>query len=286
MAVSGVAMAGFPRERIRSPALVLAVLLGLSGLLGLPSLGFLAPTALGSATADAGAWICGMQAEASATEPRTAMRASPDRTRKLGGGRLRQTMNRKPVHGYSIADVKEGVITETAASVLRRLRAMIDQDHVNMVTQRQMFFRKAPMKNKWTKDFRWKLNRRLKLRRAKSDFEAAFQGWMRTQGRDMGFTQPVKFEGPKLAEWLTPELDKATDPERVFKILPSRAEFRADRKKYEKGWSHYIPSDLEPGKWNPDEEADIFKIWKRPLHKHPYDIGKKGGRRIVRGIVF
>jgi hypothetical protein len=198
-------------------------------------------------------------------------------------------MNRKPVHGYSIADVREGAVIESAASVLRRMRFMIDTDYCNMVTQRQMFFRILPQRHKWMKDFRWKLNRRLKLRRAKDDFEAAFQGWMRTGGREMGFTQPVKFEGPKLGDWLTPELDKATDPEGVFKALPSKSEIRADPGKYRKGWTHLIPFDMEAGKWNPDEAegGDIFKIWKRPLHKYVYDIGKKGrSQRIVRGTVY
>ena len=44
--------------------------------------------------------------------------------------------------------------------------------------------------------------------------------------------------------------------------------------------------DVQPGKFNCDGEDSIFKIWKRPLHKHPYDIGKRGKiGPVVRGIV-
>lgn len=47
-----------------------------------------------------------------------------------------------------------------------------------------------------------------------------------------------------------------------------------------------MPEDVQPGKFNCDGEDSIFKIWKRPLHKHPYDIGKRGKiGPVVRGIV-
>mmetsp|Transcript_21939 Transcript_21939/g.45932 ORF Transcript_21939/g.45932 Transcript_21939/m.45932 type:complete len:271 (+) Transcript_21939:56-868(+) len=220
-------------------------------------------------------------------EPRTALRVKQsERTRNHGGGRRGFTMNRKPVFAYSSVDVQEGTIKESGASVLRRLRVMMDEDHVNMAWQRQQYWRPKFMVRKWRADYNMRLARRRKLRKQKMAFEDAWKQWMRTEGRRMGLTEPVPFSGPKLGHMMTEELDTASDAEAEIKKLPSKQELKMNKKYRMKGWHLMVPEDMLPGQWNDDGEDSVHKLFKRPLHKYPYDIGKRGTNHIQRGIVY
>eukprot|EP00913_Durusdinium_trenchii_P030138 g28240.t1 len=195
---------------------------------------------------------------------------------------------RKPVLAYSMTDEKE---TELAGSVLRRLRVMMDEDHVNMVTLRQKYFRPKYRVGKWQADYNMRLCRRRKLRKQKERFEEAWSQWLRTTGRSIGLLEPIPFNGPKLGSYMTEELDKATEVEETMKALPTQQERRAVRvlmnKKYRmRGWKQYLPEDIFPGQWKDDEEDAVHKLFRRPLHKYPYDISKRGTNHVVRGIVF
>eukprot|EP00440_Ansanella_granifera_P053851 gb/GFBE01058379.1/.p1 GENE.gb/GFBE01058379.1/~~gb/GFBE01058379.1/.p1 ORF type:complete len:282 (+),score=63.00 gb/GFBE01058379.1/:1-846(+) len=273
--------------RPRRPAAVGALLAcGLIGLHSLSSLNFLAPGSGGIAKATLP--IAGLEAPRGDAEPRTAMHARfPDRSRNHGGGRTVFTMNRKPVLGYSIADIRDGKIAESAISVLRRLRSMVDEDHVNMITMRQEFFKPDYRKKLWTADYNQRMGRRMKLRKLKAKFEAEWNQWMRTEGRSQGLLEPVRYDGPKLGSYMTKELDEASEPDAVLKVLPSKQDMKTNKRYAMKGWSKLFPADMMAGQWE-DAEADdnIFKIWKRPLHKQPYDIGKRGSNHVVRGNVF
>lgn len=223
-------------------------------------------------------------------EPPTVMHARyPDRTRRLGGGRLPISINRKPVLAYSIAAVKDGNVTEQAASVLSRLRRMMDTDYVNMITQRQEFFKPEYRKRMWTADYKQRMGLRMKLRRVKERFETAWQQWLRTEGRRQGLTEPVKFNGPKLGMYLRSDslLNSTSEPDAVNKHWPSKEELKTNPKfKKKLSWSAFAPLETEPGKWNTDADENVFKLFRRPLHKYPYDIGKRGTNHVVRGNVF
>lgn len=238
-------------------------------------------------------WVSGLPAERmevprSEMEPQTVMYVAEDeRTRPHGGGRHVINMNRKPVLGYSVAATRDGKIDEPASSVLNRLRRMVDSDYVNMVTLRQATFRPDYRKKLWTADYKMRMGRKMKLNRVKSRFEAAWQQWLRTEGRRQGLTEPITFNGPPLAAMYTKEMDDATDPDVYMKNWPSKQEMKTDPKFRKKlPMSYFIPVDIQPGKWNDNGPDNIFKLWKRPLHKHPYDIGKRGTNHVVRGNVF
>eukprot|EP00435_Cladocopium_sp_Y103_P005048 s2688_g1.t1 len=233
--------------------------------------------------------VRGVQFAHEDVEPRTVMRnvKPEDRTRPHGGGRHSFSMNRKPVLAYSIADKLEtGKISEPAGSVLRRMRVMLDEEYVNMASLRQQYFRPTYRVGKWRADYNMRLSRRNRLRRVKEKFEQAWDQWMRSEGRRMGLTEPVRFSGPKLGAELTEELDAATNPEDVMKALPTKQELRMNKKYRTKGWSNYLPEDMFPGQWNDDGEDSLHKLFRRPLHKYPYDISKRGTNHVVRGIVF
>eukprot|EP00438_Fugacium_kawagutii_P017475 Skav235851 [mRNA] locus=scaffold2644:29473:55029:+ [translate_table: standard] len=209
-----------------------------------------------------------------------------DRTRPHGGGRNTFTMNRKPVLAYSNAFMQDNKIGEAAGSVLRRLRVMLDEEYVNMASLRQQYFRPKGRVGKWRADYNMRLGRRQKMRRLKMDFEQAWDQWMRSEGRRMGLTEPVRFNGPKLGHMLTDELDQATNPDDVMKALPTKQELRMNKKYRTQGWSKYLPEDMFPGQWTDEGDDNIHKLFRRPLHKYPYDISKRGTNHVVRGIVF
>ncbi|CAJ1456860.1 unnamed protein product [Effrenium voratum] len=163
---------------------------------------------------------------------------------------------------------------------------MMDQDFVFMTTMRQQYFRPKYRVGKWTADYNMRLARRQKLRKQKERFEAAWSQWMRTTGRRQGLTEPVPFYGPKLGEYFTEELDEASEPDAVQKATPTKQELKLNKQLRTKGWSNYLPDDIFPGQWNEDGDDNVHKLFKRPLHKYPYDIGKRGTNHVVRGIVF
>ncbi|CAE8679740.1 unnamed protein product [Polarella glacialis] len=277
----------------RSLALGAIVTCGFVALHG--SLVFVTPGPGMTKPLEANVWVSGfptdrMEAPRGDTEPRTIMYNKPpnDRTRPHGSGRHTPMTNRKPVLAYSVAD-KRGANDqlEPATSVLGRLKRMMDTDYVSMVTMRQQFFRPDYRKKQWTADYNQRVGRKLKLRRVKERFDNAWQQWLRTEGRRRGLTEPIEFEGPKLAKYFTKEMDDASNPDVFQKNWPSKEEMKTDPKfKNKLPWAAFVPEEVEPGKWNDDSDENIFKIWKRPLHKHPYDIGKRGSNHVVRGNVF
>jgi len=271
------------RPRLRAPAALCALLACGLGLCSL-SFNFLAAF---TGVAKASFPSVGPEAHRGDAEPRTVMHGKwPDRTRPHGGGKHVFRMNRKPVLGYAVAEVQnKDKIIEPAASVLRRMRAMVDTEHVFMAAERQRYFRPKEINRKWTADYNMRMGRRKKLRKVKDRFEEAWQQWLRTEGRSQGLTEPVKFEGPKLGHWMTEELDEASDPKVMLKSLPSKQDMKS-MKENKKKWGKLIPQDIMPGQWNDEGEDNIFKIWKRPMHKQPYDIGKRGSNHVVRGQVF
>lgn len=259
-------------------------LLVLASIASLAPSNFLTP----SKTPAGNSLVRGVQFAHEDVEPRTVMRnvKPEDRTRPHGGGRHSFSMNRKPVLAYSIADTRELKISEAAGSVLRRMRVMLEEDYVNMATLRQQYFRPLYRVGKWRADYNMRMARRFKLRRIKERFEQAWDQWMRSEGRRLGLTEPVRFGGPKLGAELTEELDSATNPEDVMKALPTKQELRMNKKYRTKGWSNYLPEDMFPGQYNDDGEDSLHKLFRRPLHKYPYDISKRGTNHVVRGIVF
>lgn len=186
--------------------------------------------------------------------------------------------------GYSIADSTANGL-EPTAPVLRRLRGMVDSEHVFMVSQRQQYFRKEGERKSWTDTYISKMHKRNAMRKIKQQFEEAWQQWLRTEGRLQGLTEPVQYHGPKLGHLMTPELDAASEPKDMMKELPSKQEMRT-KDIYKKRFAHMLPSDILPGQWVDEGEENIFKIWKRPSHKQPFDIGKRGSNHVVRGNVF
>ena len=263
-----------------------------SALLVLAAMALVAPCnfLIATKTPAGNSLVNGVQFAHEEVEPRTVMHnVKPgDRTRPHGGGRHVFRMNRKPVLAYSVADAVPGLnkVTEPGGSVLRRLRVMMDEDYVNMASLRQQYFRPANRVGKWRADYNMRLGRRRKLRRIKEQFDRAWDEWMRTEGRRQGLTEAVPFNGPKLGLQLTEELDQASNVEDVTKALPTKQELRMNKKYRPRGWSKYLPEDVFPGQWNDEGEDNIHKLFKRPLHKYPFDIGKRGTNHVVRGIVF
>jgi len=227
--------------------------------------------------------------------PRTRVHGKfPDRSRKnqQGGGRLPIRTNRKPVLAYSQAGVigsQAGVsgrqgLKEQPNTVLRRMWDMYEFDFNKMVTLRNRYFLPDYRKKQWTANFNMRTGRRSKLNRIKRQYSTDWAYWMRTEGRRQGLQDPIIFTGPPLT--LTPEEDKASDKEVIKKKLPSAQEFRDNWMKLVPKPKDALPEDIQPGKWNDDGPDNIFKIWKRPLHKYPYDIGKRGKNKVTRGNVW
>lgn len=219
------------------------------------------------------------------SSPRTQMRGQykEGRSRKnmQGGGRLPIRVNRNPVLAYS-----KGDSNEPGGSVLRRMWDMYDLDFNKMVAMRQRYHRPGYRNKKWTADYNMRLGRRKKDLKVKKVLETEWQQWMRTEGRKQGFLEPILFAGPPLK--LTPEEDAACEPSVIKAKIPSVEEMKKNwLPRLPKGRAKLGTDELEPGKWNDDGPDNIFKIWKRPLHKWPYDIGKRGRKGpVVRGVVM
>lgn len=224
-------------------------------------------------------------------EPLTQMHAKyPDRSRLQGGGRLPIRVQRKPVLGYAQASGIRSKNMKTAdlerpSGVINRMFDMMDMDYNIMQQAFKRYFRPEYRRVKWLGDWKQKRGRRTVQRRAKQRYDEEWQAWMRTVGRKQGLTKPVTFSGP-LAPATPEELEldewKKTLSPNMFKrkIAPYR--------------DPEIAPDMLPGQWD-DGPQSIFKAWRRPLHKHPYDIAKptklsksnkKVDNHVVRGIVF
>lgn len=211
------------------------------------------------------------------------------RNKAVPGGRSAFRIARKPVLAYAVAERKDnGQIGENAASVLRRLREMWDQDYCIRQWDRQRYFHRIPRKAMYDKSYAVRLMTKAKRRRLKDSFDEAWKQWMVTSGRRLNLNQAVVYEGPKLAWMLTEEMDKKTEPKEVMKSMPTKEELYLDMSKKRTYAKMGVPQDMLPGNWNTDGEDNIHKVWKRPLHKHIYDIPKykKQGWVINRGIVF
>lgn len=209
--------------------------------------------------------------------PRTQLHARyPDRSRKnlQGGGRLPIRVNRNPVLGYSKAGENEQNVR-----VLNRMFDMMDFDFAMMVQQRQKYFRPEYRKKKWTADFKMRAGRRKKEMRLKREFNEEWAQWMRSEGRRQGLTDPIVYNGPKVKE--DPDEEYADIDEWKKMISPDTF---LSRKHVGKG-RDALPVEIEPGKWDDGPES-IFNVFKRPLHKFPYDIGKDGTGNVVVGIVM
>lgn len=204
--------------------------------------------------------------------------AEGTRSRKnnQGGGRLPIRVTRDPVLAYSV-----GGENENGGSVLRRMWDMYDMDYNKMVAIRQQTYRADSRKKKWTADYNMRLGRRKKQNRIKRQYETDWQEWMQREGRRQGLTEPIIYTGPPLPT--TPEMDALSDE--LVKNQPSAEEKKKLTASLPKGRAR-VPKDMEPGCWDYGPE-NIHKIWRRPLCKWPYDIGKRGKKGpVVRGIVM
>mmetsp|Transcript_9479 Transcript_9479/g.26652 ORF Transcript_9479/g.26652 Transcript_9479/m.26652 type:complete len:214 (+) Transcript_9479:663-1304(+) len=208
--------------------------------------------------------------------------ATGTRSRKnnQGGGRLPISITRNPVLSYSIGENKE-----PSSSVLRRMWDNYDMDFNKMVALQSRYFRPDYRRKQWTADYNMRQGRNSRLRRKKQDAELEWQEWMRRRGRRMGLTEAVVFNGPKLK--MTPEEDANSEHEAVKKFVGTPENFKKNiMPKMPKG-KDLLPEDIQPGKWKDQGPENIFKIWRRPLHKWPYDIGKQGKwGPVCRNIVF
>jgi len=275
-----------------SGALLLASAAGLHG-----SLSFAVAPATGAARS-LGPWVAAsarerMSAPRSEAAARTQMQgrySEGGRSRKnnQGGGRLPIRVSRKPVLGYAMMGNGQTDSTEPGGRVLLRMWEMYDMDFNRMVAIRQRYFRPGYRSAKWTADYNMRMGRRKKEQRIKRQYEEDWQDWMRREGRTQGLTDPIVYNGPPLAKYMEKggELDKWTDPENFKKTLPGEDEMVEFLKKAPRGRAA-VPQEMEDGKWNDDGDDNIFKIWRRPLCKWPYDIGKRGKvGPVVRGIVM
>merc|ERR1712196_357728 len=101
---------------------------------------------------------------------------------------------------------------------------------------------------------------------------------MRTEGRKQGLTEPIIYKGPVVSPRAEDdELNPYPTVEEWAKQISE--ETFIQRKDVGKGRDQ-LPVDIFPGKWDNGPE-NIFKVWKRPLHKYPYDIGKRGTKNVV-----
>lgn len=225
----------------------------------------------------AGAAAERMEVSRSDVEPRTQMHGKyPDRSGKnqQGGGRLPIRVNRNPVLGYSKAGENE-----PNARVLNRMFDMIDTDFARMTQQAKRYFRPMYRAKKWTADWKMRVGRKKKENRLKREFDEEWAQWMRSFGRRQGLTDPIIYKGPSIKE--DPDEEYASMD--AWKKMISVDVFKS-RKNVGKGRDQ-LPYDIEPGKWDDGPES-IHKIYKRPLHVHPYDIGKRGTKNVVVGIVM
>lgn len=251
----------------------LAAMLSLAGLLA--SRAFVAPTR-------------SLQPGRGAAEARTVMRGvyrRPEipRTRPSGGGRNPLTFNRKPVLAYSVNDKD---LREPSGSVLRRMWDMYEYPYAQLVAERQQRFRSRADKYRWTANWYMKLGKKKKRREDRLQLEEDWLQWMRTTGREMGLTEPVVFNGPPLAHRLSPEIEALQRQNGVTKLIKSKTEMDME---YRKGrFSEILPLEMEPGQWDQDPELNIFKYYRRPMHKFPIDVPHKfiGKTRYIRGLVY
>jgi len=229
------------------------------------------------------------KAETEFPETAPGLRQQIPRTKSQGGGRSPFQIRRNPRLAYAVAERRENnQIGENAPSVLRRLREMWDQNYCQRQWDRQRYFWSIPRKKVYDDAFRIRLMARTKRRRVKDSFDEAWKQWMRTSGRRLKLNEAVVYSGPKLAWMLTEELDQKTNPKEVMKLMPTKEELYVDYSKKKSFAKMGMPLDMLPGNWNTDGEDNIHKVWRRPLHKHIYDIPKfrKFGWVINRGIVF
>mmetsp|Transcript_87785 Transcript_87785/g.271844 ORF Transcript_87785/g.271844 Transcript_87785/m.271844 type:complete len:316 (-) Transcript_87785:59-1006(-) len=257
----------------------------------------LVPGQHSAAVGQAVPWVAASAAERLDTprgerEPLTQLRGrykegTRSRKNQQGGGRLPIRMNRKPVLAYSITITDEPQVEtkEPGSSVLRRMWDMYDMDFNKMAAERQRYFRPPGRKAQWESDFRGRLNRRTKIRNTQLKQEAEWLDWMRREGRKLGLTEPIPYTGPPLK--LTPEEEAASEPEAMKKRVGGEENFKRNILPNLPKGKERLPKDIEPGQWNDEGPENIFKIWRRPLCKWPYDIGKRGRwGPVVRGIVM
>mmetsp|Transcript_124498 Transcript_124498/g.311316 ORF Transcript_124498/g.311316 Transcript_124498/m.311316 type:complete len:297 (-) Transcript_124498:138-1028(-) len=285
--------AAHPAGPRRRGPIVVGFLAGCAALVGPSSLreAFMAPArgAIGQVPAApmvaASAELRLEEARGDAT-PRTQMHGRyPDRSRKnlQGGPELPIRVNRKPVLAYSINDEEN---KEPGGSVLRRMWEMYDMNYEKMVAERQRYFRIKAQRQKWVNSFWMETGRKRKERRLRLEREQEWQQWMRTTGRKQGLSDPVVYNGP-IIKMSKEEQDKMMSVDKGAGFLKSVAPKKPGKpvKGWKKTWGDM--EDMKPGRWNHDGTAELmFKIWKRPLHKHPYDIGKKLTGVVRRGNVM
>lgn len=214
--------------------------------------------------------------------PLTQMHARyPDRSRMQGGGRLPIRVQRKPVLGYAQAagirnkGLKNSEL-ERPSGVINRMFDMMDMDYNMMQQANKRYWRPKYRVTKWLGDWKQKRGRRTVQRRIKQRYDEEWAAYMRTVGRKSGLTTPIEFKGPLIPA--TPEELEIDE----WKKTISPTMFK--RKKPPKG-EPGIGEDMLPGQWD-DGPQNIFAAWRRPLHKHPYDIGKQGTTHVVRGLVY
>lgn len=230
-------------------------------------------------------------------EPRTAMHAEPKkdpnfefglrleeklpRTRRVGGGRSPIYSTRKPAFGYAVAGAGEN-----ANSVLNRMRSMIDYQRVFFEQERQFNFRNGKSKRLWTRNFNFRMSRKNKLQRRKAASEDAWQQWLQTDGQKSGMTEAIVYTGPKVLEKV-PLIESLANNDIEWKKNVYSFQEKISDNKLKKLWRKRarVPEDVKPGKWIEEGPMNIFSIFKRPLHKWPYDLPMPNGH-VHRGNVF
>lgn len=258
------------------------------------SFGFVGAPARAEATRSSPApWVSSsvterMEAPRGESEARTQMRnrlKDEDRTRKQGGGRNSVSMSRKPVLGGVQKNVNSFGGEEKAGSVVSRLFGQVDMNFATMTAQRKRFFRPLWRDKNWIKDYNFRL--RGQSTKAVKDqlVETQWKAWISTVGKKRGYLEPVTFDGPALAGQDDVDFNalkqKYGTPQELSKF------FKMDEPEEKKTPMERAPDWVKDGKFPAkDDPENMFNVWKRPLHRYPYDIGRRGSKtKYTRGNV-
>lgn len=199
-----------------------------------------------------------------------------------GKGRHALYIKRKPAHGYAIAD-DTGTRPEPPASVLRRMRDMIDMDFVLRAQRRRESHKPWARRMRFNRDWKFKVIQKENRYKRKQEFQDSWLSWVQTQGRFLGLTEPVVYNGPKLgAEFAAdPELKALYNNTANFKkelfFKKERLTSKEVSKLFKKG--QQLPEEIKPGKWVEEGPLNIFNIYKRPLARWAVDVPWKSGKK-------
>lgn len=214
-----------------------------------------------------------------------------------GGGRKPMCINRRASFAYASKRLPTGEVnTENTGSLLRRCWDMYDVEYNLMIGNRQRFHRTEREMKRFCADFMMQRGSRRCKRRMKQQLEEGWLNWMKVNGAKAGLLKPIIFDGP-LLKW-TPEeeeeqakfkLETRIDITRVCNPRGRKVFLAYERRLRKEGkFKKKVPCrETLPGQWNGDSPENIFKIWRRPLHKYAFDVSLNClGKCVRRSIVW